>query len=467
MGRHREVRVSSGRTTFAAGVVLGAAIGFSAGHLALWGRHSGDAAPASPYFASSGQTRPLQPLQDPPAFFPLDFERSFSALDESGTAKVSDALHIAREVLPAPAASEAGAKADSPSPIAAADADRGPSPITSDVERLLPPQPTLPHPAPLPLKLPAATPLSEHDAEREEAIRSMVDQQLGDVPASQKDVWFESLKDLSREDAANVLRMWQQFGGPAQGGLLPSIDELLQQANEDNPTPPDDTSPQLTLADEDATQDLVQEALRMRQRNIRCSELPGFKRRIPILIESTGDSQLTRVTGRTDFSPGILDQTGLPLDWAIDGDGFFEVTDGKETFYTRSGRWTLDADRRIVLADTDPPLLLKGEWVIPQDATEIVLSADGRLSVRMPNPNQTVDPTVVGDVPVVTFANPAGLKPKANALFAATSVSGAPRPVPNDAMRGSNLRQGTLELSNVDTDAEYLAIEDLDALLAE
>lgn len=440
---------------------MGAAVGFSIGHIALWNRNPSVPRP-NPYFVESRglDARPLQPLREMPTFFPIDLDKSPSALDEPSRVKVSDALHT----------SDVAASTDASGSVAAADAQRATPAITNEVERLLPPQPTLPNPAPLPLKLPEASPLSEHDEEREEAIRAMVDKELGDVPAAQKDVWFDSLRDLSRDDAANVLRMWKQFGGPAQDGLLPLEPlELKSQVDElSSAAPLNDLAPQTISVDDDAEREVLTQALRIRQRNIQCSELPGFKRRIPILIESGKGTTLKRVASRTDFAPGILDQTDLPLDWAIDGDGFFEVTEGQETFYTRGGRWALDAERRLVLADSEPPLRLAGEWVIPEKAEQIVLSADGRLTVRLSGLDDAVAaPLEIGQVKLAMFLNPAGLEPRSNALFRATAASGEANSGTAGVDQRGTLRQGMLELSNVGVEAEYLAIDDLDMLLAE
>ncbi|MFQ6097482.1 MAG: flagellar hook protein FlgE [Armatimonadota bacterium] len=47
-------------------------------------------------------------------------------------------------------------------------------------------------------------------------------------------------------------------------------------------------------------------------------------------------------------SQGALASTGQPLDMAIDGRGFFVVTDGTSNYYTRAGAFSLDADNNLV-----------------------------------------------------------------------------------------------------------------------
>src|SRR5438067_12151178 len=61
-------------------------------------------------------------------------------------------------------------------------------------------------------------------------------------------------------------------------------------------------------------------------------------------------TQLSDIT--SEFGPGSLQATGNPFDVALQGDGFFEVTqpDGS-TAYTRDGNFTVDASGRLVTAE--------------------------------------------------------------------------------------------------------------------
>jgi len=54
-----------------------------------------------------------------------------------------------------------------------------------------------------------------------------------------------------------------------------------------------------------------------------------------------------------DFGQGELRQTGRDLDLAIDGGGFFVLLDGEQTYYTRTGSFTVDEGGFVVLAGTD------------------------------------------------------------------------------------------------------------------
>jgi len=50
----------------------------------------------------------------------------------------------------------------------------------------------------------------------------------------------------------------------------------------------------------------------------------------------------------TKFAQGSLESTGINTDLAIQGDGFFLLTDGKNELYTRAGTFNLDAEGNLV-----------------------------------------------------------------------------------------------------------------------
>ena len=69
----------------------------------------------------------------------------------------------------------------------------------------------------------------------------------------------------------------------------------------------------------------------------------------------TADSRginLTRIRKiGTDFSQGGMQDTGRPLDVAIDGEGFFKVRRGADVFYTRTGHLMLDENGMVKTED--------------------------------------------------------------------------------------------------------------------
>lgn len=156
----------------------------------------------------------------------------------------------------------------------------------------------------------------------------------------------------------------------------------------------------------------------------------------------------TRVAGTAqDFTEGQLKQTGQKLDVAIAGDGFFQIQDGSQILYARSGAFSVNADGELVMQSADRGRLLEPAITIPQDATEIVIASDGTVSVRQP---LTPDLTQVGQIQTARFVNPQGLLQRGENLYEATGASGQPLLGNPDSEGRGPVRQGFLEISNVE-----------------
>ena len=152
-----------------------------------------------------------------------------------------------------------------------------------------------------------------------------------------------------------------------------------------------------------------------------------------------------------EYSVGTLQQTGNPLDIAIDGDGFFQVQqpDGT-TAYSRDGSIKLTAEGRLATSDG---YLLTPEITIPQDASSISIAVDGTVSVVQSGSNTPAD---VGQIELARFINPAGMSAIGHNLYQETPASGTPiTGVPSEAGMGK-LNQGYLEMSNVDVVTEMV-----------
>jgi flagellar basal-body rod protein FlgG len=161
-----------------------------------------------------------------------------------------------------------------------------------------------------------------------------------------------------------------------------------------------------------------------------------------------------RVVATTrSFSQGTLQQTGNPLDIAIEGDGFFTVMRPTgEMAYTRAGSFQLDAQRRLTTSDGLP---LEPPITVPADATSVTIAADGTVSAQQPGGHAA---TSVGQIQLTTFPNPNGLSADGHNLFSATSSSGEPiTGAPAADGRGS-LLQGSTEGSNVNVVDQMVAM---------
>lgn len=152
---------------------------------------------------------------------------------------------------------------------------------------------------------------------------------------------------------------------------------------------------------------------------------------------------------QTDFQQGAFSQTDRPLDVAIEGPGFFQVTDPStgQPLYTRAGNFSVNSNGQVVVGSANTGRLLNPPVQVPQDVTGILISSEGIVQVQQagqPQYNQ------VGTVQLATFINPEGLRKLGENLYQETSASQAAI-LANPGTQGVGLlRQGALELSNVE-----------------
>ena len=162
----------------------------------------------------------------------------------------------------------------------------------------------------------------------------------------------------------------------------------------------------------------------------------------PVGLE-TGLGSRPVATAR-NFSSGNLRSTTGPLDVAIEGQGFLQVTlQGGETGYTRAGNLHLSGQGQLVTADG---YSIEPQVSIPANAVSVTISKDGIVSVTLADQQA---PQQVGTLELAMFQNPAGLQARGGNIFVATSASGDPvTGVPGTDGLGT-LAQGFVEDSNV------------------
>ena len=153
------------------------------------------------------------------------------------------------------------------------------------------------------------------------------------------------------------------------------------------------------------------------------------------------------------FAQGSLQQTGNPLDLAIEGSGFFAVhRESGDLAYTRAGQLKLDSQGRMVTSDglpIEPPI------TVPTDVASVTIGSDGMVTAQ--RTGQTT-PLQLGQLQLVNFANPTGLNALGHNLFAASVASGEPQTgTPGTEGRGT-LLQGGLEGSNVEVVTEMIGL---------
>ena len=163
-------------------------------------------------------------------------------------------------------------------------------------------------------------------------------------------------------------------------------------------------------------------------------------------------SRVSSVQG--SFVQGASQQTGGELDVAIEGSGFFQVTDPSgDILYSRAGNFSRNANGELVMGSANVGRLLEPPITIPEDATDIVISAEGIVSVRQPGSPSL---SQIGTIELASFINPGGLLKLGDNLYAETDSSGTAL-LGNPGQNGVGmLRQGALEASNVEPVRELI-----------
>jgi flagellar basal-body rod protein FlgF len=184
--------------------------------------------------------------------------------------------------------------------------------------------------------------------------------------------------------------------------------------------------------------------------NLANANTPGFRAALDTFraVPLVGEGLATRTfvvdsTAGSDFTPGVLQQTGRVLDIAVQGEGWFVVqgADGKEA-YTRNGNFQLSPNGVLqtnnglsVVGDTGP-------ISIPPD-TELTIASDGTIST-VPSGSNATSVVVVGRMKLAN-PDPAKLERSSDGLFRSRDGS--------VAAADANVRivSGSIESSNVNT----------------
>lgn len=149
----------------------------------------------------------------------------------------------------------------------------------------------------------------------------------------------------------------------------------------------------------------------------------------------------------TDYSQGALKNTGRALDFAIEGEGFFRVraADG-DLAYTRDGQFQVNSDG--VLTDSEGRAILDAEEApIRPGSREINLNRAGEIFV----PDQQAP---VARLATFSPEDPALMEKQGDNLYSSEPANMA-------EAEGSEVRNGFLERSNVNTMEEMVTMMEL------
>jgi flagellar basal-body rod protein FlgG len=158
--------------------------------------------------------------------------------------------------------------------------------------------------------------------------------------------------------------------------------------------------------------------------------------------------------GNTEIiqTQGDLSSTGNPLDFAIEGSGFFQVLlPNNQIGYTRAGSFQPNQQGTLVTANGDQ---LQPAITIPPNATNITVGSDGTVSATLPGQTNA---SQVGVIQLAMFTNPGGLNSIGNNIYLPTLASGDPVVGTPGGVDGSGtIQQGMLEQANVNIVDEFV-----------
>jgi len=182
--------------------------------------------------------------------------------------------------------------------------------------------------------------------------------------------------------------------------------------------------------------------------NLANAQMPGYRRQT--VMHNSRESQFSdelrdavqfEMSGvdsgslTTDFTPGVMEQTGHPLDMAIQGDGFFVVEGPSGPLFTRNGTFQIDSEGRLVTADQLPVQGQSGEISVPPNipVTSLRVGRDGAIYANA---------TEIGKLQIVSFSDPQKLQTAGSTLYS------SPEEMPPEDINGIVL-QNMRERSNV------------------
>src|SRR5262249_39529959 len=162
-----------------------------------------------------------------------------------------------------------------------------------------------------------------------------------------------------------------------------------------------------------------------------------------------GDRRLSYVHDRAtwhDMRPGPIQQTGNPLDVAIEGNAFLVGQTPRGQRYTRNGALQINATGQLVTMDGVAVQGDGGQIQFQKTANSISISDDGTIRVR--EGSNTSSDSTRGKLRLVRFDQAGRLQKEGASLFS------APADLTPLAPERFRVVQGSLEQSNVRAVAE-------------
>lgn len=141
-----------------------------------------------------------------------------------------------------------------------------------------------------------------------------------------------------------------------------------------------------------------------------------------------------------DLTAGPIEQTGNPLNVAIDGNAFLVVQTARGERYTRNGALQINGTGQLVTSEGDAVLGDAGPIVFQPTDNQISFSKDGTISVRE---GTSKSDSARGTLRLVAFESAQQLQKDGSSTFTTTGDAQA------QPTKASRVIQGSIEKSNV------------------
>lgn len=317
----------------------------------------------------------------------------------------------------------------------------------------------------------------------------VIDQQLPNATIEEKEIWLDTLSDLSPEAIRDTLRARNSIGAlrePLKAGHSKiSLPKLLQPPEEVKHFNRPPSNKIITTRSQQTLQTgivAMQQAEQVLLNNIVNALTIGFKRtsfsltdlpydtiEIPAPFMEVGDANNTVENiklpigfgllmghAEIDMSQGNLKNTGRSLDIAIQGKGLIQVTSDKKIFYTRNGHLTTNEAGELILFLAGKTFKIEPSINLPEDWTAVKISTKGIVSIKQ---GASGDITKLGQLQIAKFPVSSHLKQLGGGLYAATKAAGKPMIALPGTGEYGRLQQGSLECSNVNMKKEAATLK--------
>ncbi len=198
-----------------------------------------------------------------------------------------------------------------------------------------------------------AAPLAGNSPEQRQMIRDLIDLEMSQHSPEQRQAWYESLKDVEKQDVVGILKMWRMVGSGEPGfapfgAAPPALSTPKPVAEMPGARPVQNPA----LKESGPTLEQRQAVAEVHRMNALMECTPGYLPMIPHWELKTGSDgeKSFDLQIRPDVVATKMVETGFPLDVAIKGPGFFLVQGPDRTNYcTRNGNFDLDEENRLGL----------------------------------------------------------------------------------------------------------------------